>query len=230
MSYTIEEWEQFGSGDDELVVNVMRESFADRDKWDVAYEAVKYAVDNVNFYTGITTSVWKIDTDAVIACEDGKFQDANEFLNDENIDWNEGFLWVVGACDHTFIAVAAGLAWGEDSRANAFVGDHIRSNDHDFGQSCIHESMHMYLAADGCSEIQNQILNNSGHSGNSKDHALGDVWSDGETTPMLGFYGQDTAEHGDCSHWESVTGRSHVKSTCTDTALELSQEHDNDNH
>lgn len=235
MTYTIRDSAKFGSGSEEITVNVMREVAASESKWTTAYNAVKGALESVNINTGITTGVWKIDTDAAITCDTSgteQYDMANDWLNSENITWNEAFLWVVGGCDHNFIAQAFGLAWGEDSRAHGFVGDHIRSNDHNFGQSCIHESLHMYLAADSCGEIQNQILNNDGHSGNSKDHALGKVWSGTvpKTSPMLGFYGRDTAEHGDCDTWESPSGRSHTLATCTDRALKLSREHDNNNH
>jgi hypothetical protein len=44
---------------------------------------------------------------------------------------------------------------------------------------------------------------------------------------MLGYYGKEEAENGDCGNWDNVQGRSHELSDCANTALELSEEHAN---
>ncbi|SEO18073.1 hypothetical protein SAMN05216388_100938 [Halorientalis persicus] len=234
MSWDYVTYERFqdGIGPADLVVNVMKENGTDKERWDAAYNAVRDALEKVYQNTGISTGVWKIDSNTNISCNN-KEEDANETIDEETIYGHEQYLWVLSCSD--WVAYSTGSAWTD--RANAFISeDNFRYSDasYGFGHNAVHEALHGYLSADVCDEIQSQILNNSGHDGNSKDHALGKVWSrgviEGAPSPMLGTYGQDTAEHGDCNHFEHHSDYSKKITDCTYDALQLSKEHENNNH
>jgi len=242
MTYDIKDSYTNSGSDDSMVINVMRDSGADKSRWNLSYETLKSMTDEIHNNMNITTGVRKIDTDINLPCgpDDSDLRTAaNNWLDDNYIYWSEVFLWIVGPCSQ-FIATSNAEGW--TVRSNSFLGAHTRSDDTAHKQSTRHEALHPYLLGDAnnsqygrCQEVVDQVLNNeSTPNGNSDDHCLGEVtfeaYGSTATSPMLGFYEQNTAEVGDCDYWEPPAFRNTELSHCTHQALELSRQHANGNH
>lgn len=242
-SYTQEKHKFNGnsSGERVLEINVMRESYAEDRYWDRTYQYVVDMLDavyNHSDYSIPGTIARKYDTDAVIGCN-SLFDDGNDWLDEAKLDNGDGiYLWVVGACDNTHIAVAAGSgAW--TNRRQGFIGDSSYPNEHEVAFSGVHEGLHPYVLAGPCDEINNEVLNgdqvSDGDGGQEySDHELGDIQYDSNKgfvgTTMLGHYGQDIAENGDCDYWTDRDGFVNDLTTCTHKAIKLSREHAGDEH
>lgn len=216
-----------------LEINVMRESSADDAYWDKAYDYVSKEVERIYNNTSLDGAITrKYDTDASIGC-DSLFSDGNDWLNNNDINGDGVYQWIVGGCEDTFVAVASGGHDGWNQREQGFVGQNSRSNKHQVATQAVHEGLHPYLAADNCDQIIDDILNGDTDGDNSNDHNLGHVytgWGD-DASPMLGHYGDYEAEAGNCSDnaW-TVDGYSRKVTSCTMEALELSSDHDAGNH
>lgn len=224
------------SGERVLEINVLRESYAEEKYWDKTYQYVVDMLDavyNHSQYSVPGTIARKYDTDAVIGCN-SLFDDGNKWLDEAGIDNGDGqYLWVVGACDNTHIAVAADSgAW--KNRRQGFIGDSSYPNAHQVAFSGVHEGLHPYILAGPCDEINSKVLNGEQVSDGDgsyeySDHELGEIQGD-EGTTMLGHYGQDIAENGDCDYWTSRNGYVNDLSSCTHRAIKLSREHAGNEH
>ncbi|PSP78428.1 hypothetical protein BRC81_07745 [Halobacteriales archaeon QS_1_68_20] len=212
-------------------INVMRESSASQSYWDRAYSYISDELDRIYQNTSLDgTIARKYDTDADIGCNN-LFDDGNQWLDDNGLTGDGSHVWIVGGCDDTHIATSGGGdngAW--DSRTQGFVGENTYPNEHEVAFSAIHEGLHTHLAANTCDRVRSEVLNGeTTDDGNSDDHHLGMVytsWWGDDASVMLGHYGNDIADNGDCDQtaW-TIDGYDNDVTDCTLRALELSSEH-----
>lgn len=231
MSFTLVDYKYNGTSSNlyPLSVRVYNDVNTPDKYWDEAFESVKDALDQAYTNTSLSrTEVEKIDTDADIDPSSHK-TDGENWLSNNNIYSNGVHLFVFGGHSSSFVAHAyGGNPW--QNQRTAFVNAPNSANDSVFeiGVRGIHEGLHSFIN-ENCNEVINQTLGGGtpNFSGDD-DHAMGEqIYKNGQwrSTPMLGQYGKDQAEAGDCDTWVSDGYVTKELSQCTLEALPLSREH-----
>lgn len=210
------------TGDFVLEINVMESQGVSRDYLDKQYSYIEFVLDDLSDRVPGTIAR-EYTTDANISCNN-VFDDGNAWLDDNG--FGDGlYLWCMDCNDNPF-ACCHESGW--DGRHQAVSFSEYTDNDHGNCVSGIMEALHPYIYNKSCTKVQNEA-------GGDQDHYLGEIHDTGfkyddPASPMLGHYGQSTAENGNCDHWETKDGFSKVVTTCTEDAIEYSWNHAAGNH
>lgn len=203
-------------GDYVLEVSVMKASFPDKSYLDATYDYVRLMLDDV--YNGgyvPATIARKISTDKTFDC-DGNIRDqANTYLDNNN--WGDGnYLWII-ACDDTSWGVGAG-GWTGRTVSTTFTRG---KDEHAVACTGLMECLHPYLEPGNCSRAD-RIVDYS-----EDDHSYGHIDPGSyKRTPMLGWYGRDVCETGNCDNYRiSDYGLGRDLTDCAKQGLEYCWKH-----
>lgn len=210
------------SADYVLEINVMESAGVSRDYLDKQYSYIEYVLDDLSDRVPGTIAR-EYTTDADISCSN-VWEDGNKWL-DANYFGDGLYLWCMDCSDNPY-ACCHESGW--DGRHQAVSFSNYTDNDKGNCVSGIMEALHPYIFNKSCTKVQ-------GEAGGDSDHYLGEIHDrgykyDDHASPMLGHYGQSTAENGNCDHWETKDGFSKVVTTCTEDAIEYSWNHAAGNH
>lgn len=226
MSFTVVDKKKNGDsgGDYVLEVNVLENEGVSRDYLDHQYDYIEYVLDELYSEDRVPgTIARKVTTDADLSC-DNVFDDGNNWLDDNSA--NDGlYLWCMDCNDNPF-ACCHESGW--DGRHQAVSFSNYIDSTHGNCVAGIMEALHPYIYNKSCSQVIDEA-------GGEEDHYLGQIKRQAlllpdTATPMLGTYGQSTAENGDCSYWETKDGFTTQLTMCTKRAVEYSWNHAAGNH
>lgn len=203
-------------GDYVLEVNVMKASYPSKSYLDATYDYVRAMLDDV--YNGgyvPATLARKVSTDKTFNCSGDIRNQANNYLDANN--WGDGnYLWII-ACDDTSWGVGGG-GWTGRTNSVTFT---VNKDEHAVACTGLMECLHPYLEPANCSKAD-EVVDYS-----EDDHSFGHIDPGSyKRTPMLGWYGRDVCETGDCNNYRTTDyGLGRHVTNCTKKGLKYCWRH-----